>query len=197
MKRSASIIMAMAFVALAACTPAPDYAAPGDAEARTAYLAAYEADWFGNSSDEHLADVPEHLRETHSAMMNPDDEKVAAETLRNTKDIKVGACEWTVYHPRRHRVEMRSKPRIENKFRAAYLCDVTVFVSTKKRGMVSAPARGFFFKDGETLSFAGEYAHGWAEVEQAGAKQGSTETGGAWGKAGGTPSGGWGAGYGG
>lgn len=182
MKRIATVGAVVATMSLAACSSAPDFPLPGDAEARAAYVAAYEADWFGNQNDEHLAEVPDHLRTAHQGMMNPGDEEAAAQTLKDTREIKVGTCEWTRYHPRRHRVEMRSRPRIKDKFTSGYLCDLMVFTKAQKGGTASAPARGFFFKDGETLSFAGEYAHAWQPQEQAASpNQSSTKTGGSWG----------------
>jgi hypothetical protein len=167
---------------LAACTASsagtPGFAAPDEAQARQAYLAAVRADFLGSNAESYLKDVPERFRSTHQAMQDPNEREVVQRILRSITKVKVIGCQWSPLDERA--IESRSRPRTEGKFTAGYLCDLSVHLTSQERGALSAPARGFFYQDGGGLVFAGEYAHGW-EPDADASGQASTQTGGSWG----------------
>ena len=169
-------------VALSACAAsgaeAADFPAPDDAQARVAYLAAYQADLLGPDSQAYLKDVPERLRSTHLGMADPGQREVAERILRTTSGVKIAGCQWAAFDE--SVVQDESRPRAKDKLTAGYLCDLTVHLANPQRGPLAAPARGYFYKDGGTLAFAGEYAPGW-QPDRAANRQVSTHTGGSWG----------------
>jgi hypothetical protein len=139
----------------AAGAQAPAFTAPDDAQAREAYLAAYKADFLGPDSEAYLKDVPEDLRATHLGLKDPGEREVVERTLRTISKVKVAGCQWAPFDEAV--LQDVARPRARDKLTAGYLCDLT-----------------------DTLTFAGEYAHGWRPDGDAN-RQVSTHTGGSWG----------------
>ena len=138
----------------------------------------YGKDLLDSESEAYLKDVPDQFRATHEAMKDPNEREVVQRILRAITKVKVIGCQWSPLDKRE--IEGRSRPRAEGKFAAGYLCDLNVHLTSQERGPLSAPARGYFYQDGGTLAFAGEYAHGWQPDADAGSQR-STQTGGSWG----------------
>jgi hypothetical protein len=178
-RRIGILTLAAGLCACSASNPGtPGFVAPGDAQAKAAYLAAFKADALGEDTNAYLKDVPEHLRETHLGMMEPGEREVAKDIFRSITNVKVIGCQWSPLDNRE--IEPRSRPRTEGKFTAGHLCDISVHVTNEVRGPLAASTRGFFFMDGGQLAFAGEFAHGW-QPDSSANRQASSHTGGSWG----------------
>ena len=156
----------------------PAFVSPDDAQAKTAYLAAFKADALGADSDAYLKDVPEHLRATHLAIQDPGEREVAERIFRSVTKVDVIGCQWSPIDERV--IEPRSRPRAKDKFTAGYLCDIKVHLTNAVRGPLAAPARGYFFQEGGALAFAGKFAHGW-QPDSSANPQANFRTGGSWG----------------
>ena len=76
--------------------------------------------------------------------------------------LTLSSCRWESFN--RRRIDAMSRRRAEGRFEAGWYCQVQVHLHNAVRGPLVGDGEGYFYRDGETLHFAGEYAHGWTRA---------------------------------
>ena len=127
---------------LAGCTAAagaPAFPQPDTAEAARAYMRAQRADY--------LSGPLQRANEVEQGIM------------AGFQRLELANCEWQGVNERR--IQLLSRRRTAGRFEAGWYCEVKVHLHNRSRGPLIGWGEGYFYRDGEALSFAGEYAHGW------------------------------------
>jgi hypothetical protein len=139
--RSQPWLLAAPALLLSGCTAAgaPAFPEPDTAEAARAYSRAQRADY--------LSGPLQRANEVEQGIM------------AGFQRLELAHCEWQRLDERR--IQALSRRRAAGRFEAGWFCEVKVHLHNQSRGPLIGWGEGYFYRDGDALSFAGEYAHGW------------------------------------
>ena len=171
-KRLAGGALALMLAGCAAAAATPAFPQPDASAAGEAYLRSLRGDYLEGREVETPERMPGYMRDTYRRMHDPAaDMDIVQRQIGGFQRLNLSGCRWAAVEERR--IPMTSRARAGGQFEAGWLCEVEVFLNTLARDQVSARGEGYFFMNGDSLEFAGEYAHGWETA-------GGTNTGGRW-----------------